>query len=344
MKQGFWTKIAACALAVTLAGCAESESDSDAAASRTIGFGVATESRAVINSAADMTQFHVWAYHYGGNDAETMVFDPQEVNKSDGQWVYEPLQQWEEGVSYNFYALYPAGSIKNVGLTKDETGMSYLEIFPYDASPTGTGEIMDLMLAAAEGVEYDATQGAQPVALTFYHLLARVKFVGKAHEASAGIPGFNPVVYSAKLYGMYEDGSFSGKNFTAGDVASIRNGWTIPATGGVGGESPTTADEPYAAMEGEVRLTTDGEDILNDMTVIPQSLTQDFYVEITYSTDGGATRRTQRVQLISLPLTTWEAGQAYAYTFTVSDNDRILFDTPTVTPWDEASGGIIIVD
>ena len=78
--------------------------------------------------------------------------------------------------------------------------------------------------------------------------------------------------------------------------------------------------------------------------VFPQALTSDVYFEITYSTDGGTNYTTQKVQLISSPLSVWEAGRRYSYSFTVSDNDRILFDVPTVNGWDEATGGIIIVD
>ena len=54
--------------------------------------------------------------------------------------------------------------------------------------------------------------------------------------------------------------------------------------------------------------------------------------------------RRSEVYLASLPLAVWEAGKHYRYTFTISDNDRILFDTPTVNAWTEAVGGIIIVD
>ncbi len=43
-------------------------------------------------------------------------------------------------------------------------------------------------------------------------------------------------------------------------------------------------------------------------------------------------------------MSTWEAGRQYRYTFNISDRDRILFDTPTVNGWDEAVGGITIVD
>ena len=85
--------------------------------------------------------------------------------------------------------------------------------------------------------------------------------------------------------------------------------------------------------------------LLLDALPLPGQLTQEAFVEVEYSTDSaGTNRKTTAVQLTALPVTIWEAGQQYRYSFSISDEDRILFDTPAVNPWSEAVGGIIIVD
>ena len=356
MKRVLRTCLAAAAIMAGPTACVNHESTpDDSGLPGAIAFGVSPSSRAVIDDATQIGAFHVWAYHYGEGNTdvtdvfdsgeEETVFDVQEVTKVDNRWVYEPLRMWEKGVTYNFYALYPTDE-KHEGLVPTAEGtLPYLSIAMHDASfGSGSKETMiDLMMGVAKGLKYDETAGAQPVELAFHHLLAQLRFVGKRHAATEGIAEetFKPVVISMKLYGMYTEGSFSSEHFDEGDVTSIRGGWKTPS---MEQEDETTANNPYAEHEGTVELSMEGNVLMEAITVIPQRLEPNFYLDIAYSTDGGTTVRHQQVQLISLLLTTWEAGQVYTYTFTVSDDERILFDTPTVNAWEEAAGGIIIVE
>ena len=90
-------------------------------------------------------------------------------------------------------------------------------------------------------------------------------------------------------------------------------------------------------------MTTDGVSILGEILLFPQYVKQGLYFEITYEVND-VEREPVRIDLTSLPLSEWQAGMRYRYSFTVSDSDRILFDVPTVNPWEEATGGIIIVE
>ena len=177
------------------------------------------------------------------------------------------------------------------------------------------------------------------VAFTFGHLLARVEFVVKRNAAADGIEGFNPVIHSAKLCGMHKTADFSASAADLIDKEVISAGWTISTD-----ESDrTTKNEPFAVLSEEISVNADGTTLI-DALLFPQDLTIEYYFEVTYSSASDREPCTSTVPLVSLPLTTWEAGKHYRYTFTVSDEDRILFDTPTVNAWGEATGGIIIVE
>lgn len=305
--------------------------------------------KALINSADEITGFNVFGYYVPdaaetGEKTET-VFNGDLVTKdeSGSVWSYENLKMWESGVNYDFYAIYSRkyDELKQVGLETQMAEKPYVVIAFYDIT---ANQDDDLMFAASENLSYDPAQGARPVSFTFNHLLSQVEFKGKVHSASVGIEGFDVKVKSAKLYGLYTEGDFSAENFVSGKNETIRECWTIP---GIPGDDNTDATNPYIEYSEEepvLDLTEDETSIFGGIMVFPQALTSDVYFEITYSTDGGVHYTTQTVQLISSPLSVWEAGKRYSYSFTVSDNDRILFDVPTVNGWDEATGGIIIVD
>ena len=130
-----------------------------------------------------------------------------------------------------------------------------------------------------------------------------------------------------------------GRGYSLTDKEAISAGWAISTD-----ESDrTTKNEPFAVLSEEISVNADGTTLI-DALLFPQDLTIEYYFEVTYSSASDREPCTSTVPLVSLPLTTWEAGKHYRYTFTVSDEDRILFDTPTVNAWGEATGGIIIVE
>lgn len=317
-----------------------------------ISFSTGVESRAVVDEALDISSFKVWGFY--SNPAETgpftTVFDAETVTGSGSGWSYDNPKYWIADMEYDFYAIYPDNVLKQTGLVDEEDGTRpYLGIATYDAANNGHGEdASDLMMAVSKSVVYDPDLGTpDAVALTFHHLLSRVGFLCRADEASVGVAGFEPVVYKASLYGLYEQGSYSSENFDPDDRSSIRLGWKVPDTSG---EVITGKDSPYVETDygddgypiPEDALTETG--LLEDVMVFPQQLPQSVYFSISYSTDGGQTRTERDIQLISMPLSVWEAGMQYRYTFTLSAGGRIYFDVPSVNEWSDASGGIIIVE
>lgn len=323
--------LCACAGFVSLlfaAGCSRTIDGADPSRGDAIGFApIAT--RAVVEDFAAGDAFAVWGW-YTPEDAFSQVFDATKVSTPDGTtWGYDGLKYWKSDKTYAFYALYPAMDALPATTAGYASG-GRLSVEGFDAMRQ-----VDLMAAAATGMS-----GSSPavVRFAFTHLLSRVQVVGKVNESSLGIVDFTPRIYSVKLYGVPRTGALS---LAAADLTTsgaVRNAWT--------GSDPTTSAEPLAEFSSAAgtEIST-GSTLLLDVLSIPLQLTQEAFVEVEYSTDkAGTNRKTTAIQLTALPVTIWEAGQQYRYTFSISDEDRILFDIPAVNPWSEAVGGIIIVD
>ena len=327
--KGMIRHIGPCAAALLLlAGCSETTVGRGPGGEDAIGF-TTDVTRAAKEDFAAGDAFAVWGW-YAPDDAFSRVFDATKVSTPDGtSWSYEGMRFWKAGKTYAFYALHPAADALPGTASCSADGI--LSVAGFDASRG-----VDLMAACATGM--DGGRPA-PVPFTFTHLLTRIQIVGKRSESTAGIVGFTPRIHAVRLYGMPGKGDFSLSAADLADREALRAAWM--AAPGI-----TTSDAPLAAFisDGGEEATAEGT-LLLDALPYPQRITQDCYVEVVYSTDGtGTDRQTRTVRLTSLPVTVWEAGRQYRYTFSVSDNDRILFDTPTVNAWDEAVGGIIIVD
>ena len=338
MKRGFWTGMAA-ALMAGMAGCVKNDtSPGDSALPGAINFGVSTESRAVINTAADMREFSVWG-HYVENGKAVDVFGEsntentgETVSKNgDGAWGYEGGYRFWTEANYYFHALYPIppDNVKHVIEYEDNNHISSLAIAEYDVMDGGT----DLLYAEAKGITKETNGGM--VALTFYHLLTRVEFVAKLDEATlAALPDFSATLSDVKLYGMYAHGSFTSTGFDADDAsATIIAGW------GAFNEQTNTS-RPYKATTDDVVLTKDSKEqklFGGEFFVFPGDIAG---YALSFTKDGNL----HTLRLSETSVREWEPGKVYRYTFTISDDEHILFDTPTVSEWNEATGGSITID
>lgn len=322
--------ICACAGAALLlaAGCSRTIDGAAPSRGEAIGF-APTATRAAVEDFAAGDAFAVWGW-YTPEDASSQVFDATKVSTQDGAtWSYDDLKYWKSGKTYAFYALYPAtDALPATAGGYDSDGRLTIEGF--DAAQQA-----DLMAASAPGMP-----GSSPavVRFAFTHLLSRVQVVGRINGTSLGIVGFTPRIYSVKLYGVPRTGTLSVAAADLTASGAVRNAWT--------GSNMTTSAAPLALFSDAAGVEVTGEGLLLlDALPLPGQLTQEAFVEVEYSTDSaGTNRKTTAVQLTALPVTIWEAGQQYRYSFSISDEDRILFDTPAVNPWSEAVGGIIIVD
>lgn len=164
---------------------------------------------------------------------------------------------------------------------------------------------VDLMTATATSLLGD---DAPTVAMEFRHQLSKVNIV-------ATVEGGNCTVTSATFSGMVTKGSYSSSA-----------GWTSITTGSFTNSEPKVLD-------------TTGIDLLDDLLLIPQTVTDQFKITVSYTLDG-----VQMSQEITLPnsISQWDAGQSYKYTLTFKGNNIIF--TVNVASWNSSTGGIITVE
>ena len=164
---------------------------------------------------------------------------------------------------------------------------------------------VDLMTATATGLLGD---GAPTVAMEFQHLLSKVNIV-------ATVEGGSCIVTSVTFSGMATKGNYK---------STV--GWTGATTG-------------YFTSNKEKILNTIGVDLLDDLLLIPQTVTDQFKIMVSYTLDG-----VQMSQEIALPnsISQWDAGQSYKYTLTFKGNNIIF--TVNVASWNSSTGGIITVE
>lgn len=194
--------------------------------------------------------------------------------------------------------------VNGASVTFGTAGNPVFSIANYNATAN-----YDLM-TASQTVSYRGT--ASPVQLQFDHLLSRVSIAGRAENG-------NVTINSITLTGVSESGSY--------DSAS---GWSGLATG-----SGFTASN--------IRLTGATTDVIGNRLMIPQPVSG-MEVAVTYTPEGASASLSATYELpVTEFVSSWEPGRSYRYTFVVYGN-RIIFDKPTVTAWDDATGGIIVVE
>lgn len=269
-------------------------------------------SRAAVNTADDLSSFSVW-----GGYENVSLFDGTEVSKTSDGWTYEGgTRYWVPGKTFNFYAVYPNSVVSSC--TPDGT----ISVTGFDCSQTGA-EAVDLMTAQNTGITYSGGDvPPAPVDLKFSHELAKVRFV-VITEAGVAFINQNKVNLTGVLY----KGNYSSNPAT---------GWT--------NTSAVTDFNVYSnkqLIEASVRET----ELLNEMLLIPQSIGgtngQNAVLNIEYHYGDANSVRSKSIALSEIE---WEAGKNYKYTLTIESDGRIHFASPTIEPWGEAVGGIIIIE
>ncbi|MBQ2858306.1 MAG: fimbrillin family protein [Bacteroidaceae bacterium] len=124
---------------------------------------------------ASITAFDVWGFM---DEAGGDVFNQERVTKSNGTWSYQNLQYWLPNHTYYFAALSPVDN-QYVTVTEATTteklqkGLGTVAFTNYDGT-------IDLIYAAETATTNDNNYLSMPkVALTFNHLLSKVKFTFK---------------------------------------------------------------------------------------------------------------------------------------------------------------------
>lgn len=150
--------------------------------------------------AVNFEEFKVWGTANG-----VAIFAGDKVTGIVGEgqvWECEKKQYWVNGVNYNFAAV--ASGEVTPGDDKLPATISY--------TANGTS---DLIYAENKGIVGKAAGENVPVALTFSHLLAKVKFTA---TTSTDIPGYSYTVSDITIKNAYDSGVYTIKEESWDDL------------------------------------------------------------------------------------------------------------------------------
>lgn len=283
----------------------------------TIGFKAGVENtRAVADiSSLQTSGFSVW----GGYDKNN-VFKGEKVEYKNYAWSYGEPKAWVLNKTYNFYALYPSA----IG-TSNEDGSFTIQNFDLKTNTsynkTAT-ERIDLLRASVLNMD---SNNPETVNLTFNHMFSEIEVYGMIDQAAL-TAGANVQVSDISIYGIPSVASYT----------DLTNTW----------ETNTRSDkgEPFFQKEQTptLTLTTTAQNMLGNSLWVAPVLDNNCIIQISYSFNDVS--QTKEIRPLAYTDGGWQAGKRYRYTFSVTDDGSILFETPKIAPWANANGSIIIIN
>ena len=336
MKQIIFIPILSAAAALSLlafvSSCAKVSIDKPDQAEQYIDFSTSVETKAPVDSSADMKEFAVWAAYYIDGTLDHRPMEGIRVYRRGGLWMYDDLQMWQEG-DWHFEAFYPHPSVLEVSeivegkdamgitftapKTEEQTGLEGLTI-EYYYGPTASH---DLMTDEYTRSYTAASPDASPVQFTFEHLLSRVGIAVKSTSSDVTLT-------SLVFKGMSVLGAYN----TPESQEQWRLLTSIPELSNVQPGSFTADLSDISAS-----LPSDGTavDVLSDLLLIPQT-PGTAQVEVTYTIGAdGAGAGASETKSLTLPADpSWEPGRHYRYTLTLGTADVTL--NIDVVDWEPA--------
>lgn len=344
MKQTYILTSLLCLTVLLMPGCTSPIGSGDDPSSSTLAINFGTpqaDTRAAVNSSADMGEFSVWGW-YGKDDTNSYnVFDNETVSRSDNSWDYTGgTRYWIPGYEYNFYGVYPVkiGSCTANGL---------ITVNDFDCSNFGENAV-DLMTATANRTLSNPIQDdeSSAVAMEFKHTLTRIVFSAKL--ANGLDNGYSLQVNEIALW--------------ASNIGTMTQDMSQPDS------QPVWITEPYlhdGDDEGDIneeynaylyRLTTadgalqsapipTGDAVLlnltekGDLLVIPQKMSETrpvLAINYTLSYGGSTTSSIWKVYPLKGNID-WTPGASLNYTFTI-DEDNAYFNI-SVGDWIDGNSG-----
>ena len=323
---------AALSLLVSASSCIKVTPDSGDQAEHYIGFTSSVETKAPVESSAEMKEFAVWAAYYIDGTLDHKPMEGIRVYHRDGLWMYDDLQMWQEG-DWHFEAFYPHPStlvatevvqpdmdalevIFTALKTEEQSGIEGLSI-EYYYGPTASH---DLMTAEDTRTYSSASPDASPVQFEFKHLLSRVSIAVKTATDDVTLKSLTFAGMS--VLGAYNTVGYSGRWQLLTEFDELSD---VPS----GSFSDLNDNIPSP-------LPSDGTsvDVLSDLLLIPQT-PETAQVEVTYTIgadgSGAGTPETKSLTLPADPV--WQPGRHYRYTLTLGGADVTLI--VKIIDWNE---------
>lgn len=271
------------------------------------------------------------------SDTPTVIFDGTEVAYNNGSWGYANVQYWFPLHTYSFVALHPYSALQT-NISDINFGSSNLS-FTYNY-PDNYSDAVDL-LTATHRRSY-TTGAGHAVAFDFSHIMARLNFVIKIDQSLGSSVKITHL--SLKNIGQSASYSISPAVLQSGETNDYIGGtWTDPTD-----KTKTLFDISYddvAVQSGTSYEFFPAE--TNPLLIIPQNVSANVEVEVTFQKDGDTSPTTASAQLYTTTVTAhngvWQRGRTYTYTFSIGDNNYIVFGEPTLQDWNDAEGGNYII-
>lgn len=297
--------------ALLLTACADQQSREPQLDTAAIGFATSVTRSATgpVSGFAAGDSFDVWAQMVMTDAGDPLTGTPVTVFSEEpvttaDGTVWSYVNTKYWEVADYAFAAIFPAEVDGASVAFDTSGNPVFKIDNYNATAN-----YDLM-TASQTASYRGT--ASPVQFQFEHLLSRVSIAGRAENG-------NVTINSITLTGVSESGSY--------DSAS---GWSGLAAG-----------NGFTASNIQLNGTT--ADVIGNKLMIPQPV-GGMEVSVNYKPDGASASLSATYELpVTEFVSSWEPGRSYRYTFVVYGN-RIIFDKPTVTAWNDATGGIIVVE
>ncbi len=321
-----------------LAACTSGTTDGDApSADCAVKFEAREASRAsvITNSTLTANPFAVYGdmVKISGAASTVKIFDGTTVTYSGGAWSYGTPQYWFPGYTYSFVALCPADGLPDISYENNRIAFTYTQP-DYALTP-------DILVATHRRSYTSGTTSA--VFFQFRHIMARLNFTAQVDpNAESGI-----VIESLRLINVFKQGNYQTAPAPLGTGSEtddfVDGSWTVTGDTGVLFEK-SFADRVLTPGE-TLQLFKADEDPL---IVIPQQVTSDVKVEITYHHGNApATKIYASAKLFSIANAShggkWDAGLSYNYSFSLGANDFVIYSVPEVENWKDAEGGNYVI-
>lgn len=262
-----------------------------------------------------------------------LIFNGEEVSHNGSQWTYSNIRYWFSNYEYSFTAAHPKledkAAIQNLKYTDNSLSFTY--------SPSTYSDGIDIMTATHRR---NSNVAITPVNFEFHHILSRINFKAEVDNTAVN----DIVITHLALVNVPTKAAYSIK---AASTGSNTNDYTEEWSDFLDKDANCTLFEMTDEITIPKGTTKEFFPVENALMIIPQEVPEDVELQITYTTKGSGKSTTASTPLRNLTITAhngvWEMGKAYTYSFTLGDNESIIFNVPTVQNWNEAEGGNYVI-
>lgn len=262
-----------------------------------------------------------------------LLFNGEEVSHNGSKWTYSNTRYWFANYDYSFAAAHPMlnnkAAISNLTYTDNSLSFTY--------SPSKYSDGIDIMTATHRR---NSNTAVTPVNFEFHHILSRINFMAKVDNTAVN----DIVITHLALVKVPTKAAYS---ITAASTGTNTNDYTEEWSDFLDEDSNNTPFELTEEITIAKGTTHEFFPMENALMIIPQEVPEDVELQITYTTKGSGKSTTASTPLRKLTITAhngkWDMGKAYTYSFTLGDNESIIFNVPTVQDWNEAEGGNYVI-